>query len=191
MKRWIFLRHGQTDWNAEGRIQGQTEIDLNERGRAQAKANGEKLLAIEGASALPFFVSPMKRSQETARIVRTAMGLDPEGFETVDHLRELTFGDWEGRTLVDVWRADPDPVEDRKGDKWNYVPPKGESYAQLMARVVPVLDRLPDEAIVVSHGGVMRTVIRHLTGLPEVEAAILDMHQDRVWSWNGDSGGWT
>ena len=187
---WIFVRHGQTDWNAEGRIQGQTDIPLNERGRAQARANGERLAKVPGAKALPFFVSPLGRSQETARLVRAAMGLDPEGFETVDDLRELSFGEWEGRTLVDVWHDDPDPVESRKHDKWNYVPPGGESYAQLLARVVPVLEALPHEAIIVSHGGTMRTVVRHLTNLPEGKAAIEEIFQDRIWRWNGESGGW-
>ena len=187
---WIFVRHGQTDWNAEGRIQGQTEIPLNERGRAQAKINGENLVRLRLPEDMPFFVSPMARAQETARIIAHVVGRDFEGFTTVPDLRELTFGDWEGRTLVDVWRDDPDPVEDRKDDKWNYVPPNGESYAQLLERVRPVLETLPDEAVIVSHGGVMRTVIRHLTGLPEDEAAVLEMHQDKAWRWNGEAGGW-
>lgn len=187
---WIFVRHGQTDWNAESRIQGQTEIPLNARGREQAKINGESLARLGLAQDIPFFVSPMHRAQETARIVRATLGLDPDDFTTMADLRELTFGDWEGRTLVDVWRDDPDPVEYRKGDKWNYVPPNGESYAQLLARVRPVLDTLPDEAVVISHGGVMRTVIQHLTKLAEGEAAILEMHQDKAWRWNGEAGGW-
>ena len=187
---WIFVRHGQTDWNAEHRIQGQTDIPLNDRGRAQARANGEKLVDLQVPAATPFFVSPMDRSQETARIVRTAMGLDPTDFTTVPDLRELTFGDWEGQTLVEVWTADPDPVEDRKDDKWNYVPPGGESYAQLADRIRPILKTLPEQAIVVSHGGVMRTVIQHFTDLTQDEAAVLEMHQDKVWRWNGSSGAW-
>ena len=189
-KDWIFVRHGQTDWNREGRIQGGTEIPLNERGRAQARANGRKLAGLELPGDVPFFVSPMDRAQETARLVRAEMGLALDEFTTIPALRELTFGDWEGRTLVEVWTADPDPVEARKDDKWNYVPPDGESYAQLSERVAPVLKTLPVQAVIVSHGGVMRTVIQRFTGLAQDEAAILEIHQDRFWRWNGERGTW-
>ena len=189
-KNWIFVRHGQTDWNAENRIQGQTDIPLNAHGRAQAKINGESLARLGLAQDIPFFVSPMHRAQETARIVRETMGLPPTDFTTVPNLRELTFGEWEGRTLVEVWTADPDPVEDRKRDKWNYVPPGGESYAQLALRVAPVLDALPDEAVIVSHGGVMRTIIQRYANVPEDEAAVLEMDQDKAWRWNGEAGSW-
>ena len=187
---WIFVRHGQTDWNRENRIQGQTDIPLNDRGRLQAKRNGEKLARLGLASNIPFFVSPMDRAQETARIVREAMGLPVDDVTTVPDLRELTFGGWEGRTLVEVWHADPDPVEARKSDKWNYVPPGGESYAGLAKRVAAVLDTLPDEAVIVSHGGVMRTVLQRFTDLAEDEAAVAEMHQDRFWRWNGEHGEW-
>ena len=189
-KDWVFVRHGQTDWNHRELIQGGTDIPLNDRGREQARGNGRKLHALGLPPDVPFRVSPMHRAQETARLVREAMGLTANGFETVPDLRELSFGGWEGRTLVEVWRDDPDPVEARKLDKWSYRPPGGESYADLHARVRPVLETLPERAVVVSHGGTMRTVIHELTGLPGREAAILEIPQDRLWRWNGLEGEW-
>lgn len=187
---WIFVRHGQTEWNRGGRIQGQRDIHLNDHGREQARRNGRKLAGLGLGASVPFLVSPMARSQETARIVRREMGLDPDAFETVSDLRELSFGLWEGRTLVDVWQDDPDPVEARKLDKWSYVTPEGESYADLHARVVPILRALPGQAVIVSHGGTMRTAIHELTALDPMEAAILEIPQDRCWRWNGTAGEW-
>ena len=190
MTEWYFVRHGQTDWNAAGRIQGQEDIPLNDTGRAQAAANGARFAALWRHDEPPHVVaSPLSRVQETADIFLSAAGLAPDRV-TDARLKEIHFGDWQRRTLVDVWHETPDPVERRKRDKWNFVVPGGESYAMLAARARPVLDALPARAMVISHGGTMRTFIRHLTDLAQAEAAELTIPQDAMWLWDGERGEW-
>ena len=190
MTEWYFVRHGQTDWNAAHRIQGQEDVPLNDTGRAQAEANGARFATLWRHDEPPHVVaSPLARVQETADIFLAAAGL-PADRATDERLKEIHFGDWQRRTLVEVWRETPDPVEERKRDKWNFLVPGGESYALLSARARPVLDALPSRALVVSHGGTMRTFIRHLTGLAEAAAAELAIPQDAMWLWNGTGGKW-
>lgn len=191
MTEWYLVRHGQTDWNAGSRIQGQTDIPLNDHGRGQARANGERFAALWRHEGEPHMVvSPLGRTRETADLFRAAAGMSAGRYETDERLKEISFGDWEGRTLVDVWYETPDPVEARKKDKWGYVVPGGESYAVLQARTVPVLDTLPERAVVVSHGGTMRTLIQHLTGADPAEMAEMEVPQDRIWRWDGANGEW-
>src|ERR1700730_17081630 len=91
----VFIRHGETDWNAEGRLQGQRDIPLNDTGRAQARRNGTAIkAAMPEAVGFDFVASPLSRSRETMEIVRTAMGLAPESYATDDRLKELTVGAW-------------------------------------------------------------------------------------------------
>ncbi len=79
-----FVRHGQTAWNEEGRLQGQAETDITEKGRAQADRNGRRLAElIADPSAFDFVASPMRRTRETLQRVRAAMGLDPAAYRTI------------------------------------------------------------------------------------------------------------
>ena len=106
------IRHGQTAWNAEGRLQGQKDIPLNYTGRAQAAGNGHALKALLGAavSDFDFVASPLGRTRETMEILRRAMGLDPLAYRTDKRLVEVSFGDWEGHTLEELMAMTPDRV---------------------------------------------------------------------------------
>jgi probable phosphoglycerate mutase len=89
------VRHGQTDWNAELRLQGQADIDLNALGREQAAANGRALAGLIGdAAGYDFVASPMARTRHTMELLRGAMGLDPMAYRMDERLKELNFGDW-------------------------------------------------------------------------------------------------
>ena len=78
-----FVGHGQTDWNVSERFQGQEDTDINAVGRRQADGNGRKLAGILGtASGFDFVASPLRRTQQTMRRIRTQMGLPPDGFHT-------------------------------------------------------------------------------------------------------------
>src|SRR5690606_24568613 len=84
-----FVRHGQTDWNAEGRLQGQADTGLNDTGRAQASGNGRLLAKLIAApSAVDFVASPLARTCETMELIRQAMGLPPKGYRTDPRLME-------------------------------------------------------------------------------------------------------
>ena len=95
-----FVRHGQTDWNAETRFQGTRDIPLNDIGRGQASRNGKALKDIVDPSKVNFIASPLMRTRETMEIIRAEMELEPQAYQTDDRLKELSFGDWEGRTAV-------------------------------------------------------------------------------------------
>ena len=118
----IFIRHGETDWNAAGRLQGQRDIPLNDTGRAQARRNGTAIkAAMPEAAGFDFVASPLSRSRETMEIVRAAMGLPPEGYTTDDRLKELTFGAWEGLTDEDLRAVDAELIAARAKDKWGFL----------------------------------------------------------------------
>ncbi len=183
------LRHGQTDWNAEGRLQGATDVPLNEVGRAQAKRNGEALAAhLPDPSALRYAASPLKRASETLAIARAAMGLEADDFERDERLMEARFGSWEGRLMREIASEEPDDWEAARRDRWNVTPPgpegTAESFKTLAARVETFLcERFhagTGDMLVATHGGTMR-VIRVLFGesAPEI-VGTLDTPQDKV-----------
>lgn len=184
-----FIRHGETDWNREGRLQGKRDIPLNDLGRRQA---GEVALHLRGMlggrlEAMPWLVSPMGRVRETCDIVRSTLGMAADGFTLEPRLIELGFGSWEGLTWKDVRHADPAGAARRKADKWRCVPPGGESYAMLHERVRPVITSLSDETVVVAHGGVARAFLVELTGMEEAAATLADIWQGRLLVF--DEGG--
>ena len=193
--RLIYLtRHGQTDWNAEARFQGQRDIPLNGTGRAQAKGNGETLRDLLGrAEGFDFVASPLGRTRETMEIVRGAMGLDPAAYRTDERIKELSFGAWEGLTMPEIEARTARDVQDaREADKWNFRPPgdRAESYADLAARVEGWLADVREPTVAVIHGGVVRTLFRLVGGMGEDEAAHAPDPQDRVLRIAGDTIEW-
>ncbi|WP_321499106.1 histidine phosphatase family protein [Breoghania sp.] len=191
----IFIRHGETPWNAEGRLQGQREIDMSDVGRAQARRNGQAVRRFfEGCGQDPedfaFIASPMRRTCETMRLVRGELGLDPEAFERRDVLRELTFGAWEGFTMAELKQSDRAGVRARRADKWGFRPPEGESYADLSIRIGGWLETADRDAVVVAHGGVLRVLRGLIFDAPRVTLPIRPIEQDRVLVVQGGLGSW-
>lgn len=177
----LFLRHGETNWNAEGRLQGQRDIPLNDTGRGQAKRNGETVIAaIPDLANYDFVASPLGRARETMEIARRAMGLDPEDYRLDDRLREITFGDWEGFTTEELRQQEASMVETRENNKWAFIPPGGESYQLLSERVSGWLAELSRPTFAVSHGGVGRVLRRHLFDLDRQEAVSMMFPQDQA-----------
>lgn len=187
-------RHGQTDWNAERRLQGQSDIPLNSYGQGQARRNGRYLRNVLGASGFEFdfLSSPMQRAADTMRIIRREMGLDPEAFATDERLREIHFGDWQGHTLAELAASEPALVEVRQADKWNFLPPGAgaETYEALADRVAPVFERLERPTIVTAHGGVTRAFLQRFVGLSRSEAETLDIPQDRILRFDRGEFAW-
>jgi len=187
----VFLRHGETDWNVEERLQGQRNVPINAKGRVQARRNGEVVLSrIPEAVTFDFVASPLNRARETMEIARAAMGLDPTAYRTDDRLKELTFGEWEGYTYDDIERAHPGWIAQRFADKWTFQPPGGESYAMLLVRIVGWLETVTGPTVVVSHGGVGRVLRAHLLHLDPMKAVVEDFPHDRVFLWRDGKGCW-
>ncbi len=187
----VFLRHGETDWNVEGRLQGQRDIPLNDNGRAQAKRNGQAIIAaIPDIAGYDFVASPLERSRETMEIARLAMGLDPSAYHLDDRLREITFGDWEGFTTEELRQQDPDQVAARERDKWGFLPPGGESYRLLSERVEAWLASIARPTMAVSHGGVGRVLRRHLLDLDPHQAVVMPFPQDQAMLIKAGAASW-
>ncbi len=176
-----FIRHGETDWNVEGRLQGQRDIPLNDLGRVQAEESGRRLRSLVARyEDLDYVASPMSRTRETMERLREAIGLHPSAYRLDDRLVELTFGTWEGLTWKDVRKQEPVAAAARERDKWGYVPPEGESYAMLAERVRPILGDLTRDTVMVSHGGVARAFLAAACGVSTRHAASIDIWQGKV-----------
>ena len=193
--RIIFLRHGQTSYNAENRLQGQRDIGLNGKGREQAGAVGRflqghlgaELLRIEAAGA--FWASPLGRTRQTMELARAAMGLPPESYRVDARLEELSFGDWEGLNWDEVEAKYPEGVKARQADKWDFAPPRGESYAGLVERVKPWLAERDSDTFIVAHGGVARALLAILADIAPPLAAEAEIWQGRALIF--DKGGFS
>lgn len=189
--RLFFIRHGETDWNAEGRLQGQHDIPINARGREQAAQTGRRLLNLRpDVARLPWVVSPLHRTRETAEIARTTIGLSRDGYTIEERLKEISFGRLEGMTWKDVRRSDPDLARSREADKWRFVAPEGESYASLTERVAPWTQSVETDTVVVSHGGVARALMRLLCDVPVEKASMADIWQGRVLVFEAGRYSW-
>ncbi len=189
-----FIRHGQTDWNAEGRLQGGRDTDLNAQGERQAAAVAERLAAAAGPKLADadFVASPLKRTRRTMEILRTSLGLPPEGYRTDPRLREIGFGSWEGSTWAEIRRRDPAGAAGRDRDRWHHRPPGSgaESYAALVERVGPLLAGLERDTVIVAHGGVARAALVALGHLDIYAAPRIGIRQGEVlilepagWRW--------
>ena len=188
--RLIHIRHGQTDWNVEGRLQGQLDIPLNDTGRGQAARNGRVLaerLAADGVdpASLAYIASPLGRAMETMRLVRDALGLD-HSFPTDPRLMEITFGEWTGKTYAELRASGYETqVRARKKDKWSFRPPGAETYAELAQRVAGWLETVERDTIAVAHGGIFRVLNGLLLGMPWHEVPSVEPPQDRIAIFSG------
>jgi probable phosphoglycerate mutase len=159
----LFLaRHGQTDWNAAGRWQGHTDVPINEYGRAQARALAERMRR-EGVAAVAS--SDLARARDTAEIVARMLGVAVARVDA--DLREQRFGLFEGLTRGECEARFPEELARCRVDA-RAAPPGGESRQALLARVGAAVRRVVDElaspALVVMHGGAMRSLLRELVG---------------------------
>ena len=178
------IRHGQTDWNAQRRLQGQKDIPMNSTGLEQARQNGIALQDILGdrIDEFDFVASPLGRTRATMEIVRTAMGLPPLAYRTDPRLVEISFGDWEGSTLKELKATQRERVQERNASKWDFIPPgdAAESYEILSWRTGSWLNSVDRPTVCVTHGGVIRTLFKLIADLPKSTASEGEIPQDRI-----------
>jgi probable phosphoglycerate mutase len=170
--RILAIRHGETAWNVDTRIQGHLDIPLNDTGHWQAERLGRSLAAEKIAA---IYASDLSRAHQTALYVSRATDV-PVVAEL--GLRERGFGDFEGRTFAEVEKALPDQAERWRQRDPAFAPNGGETLLQVQERVLTTVDRLaqqhPGELIVlVGHGGVMDVLYRAATRL--------DLQAARTW----------
>jgi len=162
--RILAIRHGETAWNVDTRIQGHLDIPLNERGRWQAQRLARALAARDSLQAI--YSSDLSRAHETARAIAEATGAP---LATHVGLRERGFGVFEGKTYVEIEKTWPEESERWRKRDPHWAPQGGESLLQTRERVLHTLHELaarhPGEQIVlVAHGGVMDQLYRAATG---------------------------
>ena len=155
-----FVRHGQTAHNRDGLLQGRVDLELSERGLAQAERVASR---YAGASVARVVSSPLRRARQTAAAIAAVTGCD---VEIDERLLELDYGEWDGRPLGEIapeqwaaWRADP-----------NFAPPGGESLVAVTARVAAFCaERLDadDRVVAVSHVSPIKAAVAWALGVPE------------------------
>lgn len=161
----LLVRHGETDWNAKSWIQGRTDISLNEKGERQAEELGDQLLE-KGIHVARIYTSKLKRAKQTASIVSRMLDVP---YAVEEGLEEMHLGVWEGKT----WRFVRDEYADayRAWGNRRYIrTPEGESYQDLLDRLMPalkrILDRKQGDALIVTHSACIMTLLSYLRGTP-------------------------
>ena len=170
-----YIRHGQTEWNALGRLQGVQDIPLNELGRTQSVHAGHILADLfkrdgESTSSIGFVASPLGRARQTMELVRGVLKLPLSGYAIDDRLREIGYGEWEGSTLAEMQAKDPDLFARRQIEKWTVAPPAGETYVSVQARMADWYRGLTADTVAAAHGGTLRALMVVL-GLETPESA--------------------
>ena len=146
------LRHGQTEWNRDGRHQGRLDSSLTDLGRSQACTQSRLLATAMGERAdFAAYCSPQVRAAATAAIVLGPLALTAI---TDERLCEISFGQWQGLTFDQIAKGWPELEEfaDQDPFGWHFQAPGGESFADLCARVEPFLHALTGPSIIVTHG---------------------------------------
>lgn len=169
-----FVRHGETDWNVEGRIQGWTDTPLNQKGHAQARAVADAIRANVAAD-FTFVVSPLQRARQTMGYIAEALALAPQRVLVEPAVKELGFGVWEGKPFWELKASPLYPAHPE--DRYSWRPDQGESYEDGHTRISDWLDTLDRPTVVVAHGAIGRCLIAELAGLPKRDAVELVMRQ--------------
>jgi len=186
-----YIRHGETEWNVAGRLQGRQDVPLNIRGRAQASRCGEvlrDLFARQGRdpATVDYLSSPLGRARQTMELARTAMDLPADGYRVEPALSEISFGAWEGFTIAQLRSRDPQRVAAREHDKWHFLPPGGESYEMVAARMGAWYAALGRDAVVTAHGGTARGLMAWLGIARPAAAPLIDIAQGVVYVFEGE-----
>ena len=173
-KTLYFVRHGQTDWNAIMRMQGQWDSQLTEAGKGHAAGSGELLKRLGGVEKI--YASPLLRTRQTADIVSQKLGLP---YEQDDRLKEWDSGDWSGHLYADIkvqWEKEWAAFV---ADRFHYRAPAAENYPDMLARAEPFIGKVlaaPEETIaIISHGMIAQCMLKIVLGL--TEEIVLQMQQ--------------
>ena len=161
IEQLILVRHGETEHNVAGIVQGWSDSDLSERGRQQVARLAERLKTF-GADVI--FSSPLQRAMTTAQRIADATGLE---VRTLDGLREMNYGKWEGQSFLDIRKTDESIYRRWVADS-SFACPEGESHDEVLARIRGALDSLngAQRPIVVAHGTAIRIAATALLDLP-------------------------
>lgn len=167
MSNWYFVRHGETKWNAEQRVQGHTDVPLHDAGRAQIAKTAARLASVRFDAV---YASDLSRARETANIIVEANAAGPQEVRIDPLLREVSFGEFEGMTWDEIANVESERLSRGQRDL-DYSPRGGESYRALLDRLGEFAEGLHsrhshEDVLVVGHGGALRALIVRLLDLP-------------------------
>ena len=177
------VRHGETVFNRQRRLQGQSDSPLTERGIEQARSMGRRLRLLLGdLHGLRLITSPLGRCRHTATLVADALGFDPDRIEPEPRLMEHAYGLWEGLTHDEIVARHPAVWRAREADRWRVTVPEGENYTLVAKRVRSWLDETAedDRLIVVSHGSSGRILRGLYAGLADEEVPTLSQRHGDI-----------
>ena len=183
VKKLILVRHGETDWNAEGRIQGMLDVPLNALGMEQAELAAAELARTINVAEL--VSSDLVRTRETTKPINEATGFEPR-FDA--RIRERNFGVWQGKTYEE-WRVlDAVGMARYNAGDPDYGPEGGETASQFLERCVDavtdlVLGGKEKTLILVTHGGVVSSMVRHAQGLNPQSARTWSVPNASISEW--------
>ncbi len=185
MQNLYFVRHGQTEWNAIRRMQGQWNSNLNDLGRGHADTNGQLLARLDIDA---MYVSPLDRTRQTADIINQYLGLTPV---YDDRIMEWHCGDWSGEMYADIPRKWPELWQQRQADHYYFRPPNGENYPDMFERAKPFVDELlatnHKNIAIISHGMIGKVMFSYLMGYEP--AHVLAIAQDNDWVYKVEVNG--
>lgn len=171
--KFYIVRHGETDWNLENKIQGQTDTGLNDNGRKQAEELADRV-ARELSGIKKIYSSRQKRALETAQIIGRKLSVSPIVYQG---LEEINLGKWEGYTWRQVREEFKEEYQVWHQNRRYQVPPDGESYQQLLDRLLPALDDIVrkegQDVLIVTHSAVIMTLMSYVYDTPFEDMARL------------------
>lgn len=164
--RLLLVRHGETDWNVAKKIQGGSDIPLNDTGRAQARELGAELQRHERAIG-GIYTSRLSRARETAEIIASGLGLE---VKPLDGLEEMKLGLWEGMNWKDVETEYPEEFREWYEHRRHTRTPQGESYQDVLDRLVPALQNIAaaetEDIVVVTHSANIMSLLSCIHDTP-------------------------
>lgn len=172
------IRHGETEWNVQGRFQGRLDSVLTNTGVKQAEAIGRRLAGLD-LSFGAFITSPLGRTRQTAAIIAGLARLPAIQWD--DRLAEVSLGSWDGLTDIDIDAQWPGLLDGSTQFDWFFRSPDGESYDAVFQRAECWLRERQGVTVAVSHGLISRLIRGAYSGLPKTEALSLPVPQDVIW----------
>jgi probable phosphoglycerate mutase len=179
----IFLvRHGETEWNLQRRVQGRFDSPLTERGIIQARAVGRLVAKLPDAGSIRIVTSPQGRARRTAEIIAEESAVVPQ-LIIDDRLREISVGSWDGLTYHEIALRYPGIFDGRGRHEWYFSSPDGDTYEGFAARVGEWLNEAAEARLLVAvtHGIVSRVLRGLYARLPRETALTLPVPQDKVF----------
>lgn len=178
----LLVRHGETEWNRERRIQGRFDSPLTERGIAQARAIGRLVKRLPDVASARIVASPLGRARLTAEIIAEHLAARPQ-LVIDDRLREISVGSWDGLTYRDLAMHYPGIFDGEGRHEWYFRSPDGDTYEAFAARVGEWLSEWGETPllITVTHGIVSRVLRGLYAKLPRATALTLPVQQDKIF----------